>query len=709
MSFTNPELTLGTRDFSPGFLDTPEPDTLPPGASPDAKNAFFYGVEAGPEQRRARMGRRRGCRLVNPSAIASTKKIDGLWEFRRESSAGQLLAACNGAWYAFDEINAFAALAGATGYNAGASARISPTFKNQTVLHDGSNQQIYDGSSVRGIGFSKPTGLTNMSAAAGPGVTGTYSARYTWYDQNHDHESSPVVGQTANLVLANQQRTHTKPSGAPPAQVTHWRAYVRREDTSEIYWMRVATVAIASATVTEAVIDTARVDRLPLEAENEPPAVTFSILGVFNGYAIGFEQDKSTMHVSKQGDIESWDPNNRFKVDAGDGRPVRSAKNFGTEFLIQKPHASWHLVGTRLPFDIEPLQGSFGNVSQEAGLEVAGRFFGWDEIKGPYWTDIGPNWVSIADFTIENVLATVNRQALQDIRAVHDETRNLIIWAVPTIGSTRKRTLLAYHYKLGVWLPPITGMEYGSLVQYTTNSGQLSVYFGDYWGRVYELWQNDRDGLPTNPSTLTISGTVKSATSSTLTDGTANFYTTGDGMAGMPIAVRSPAGVWQWRRIQSNTATVITLDTTNANPWTTVPLAGWTYILCGIEWYWTTPILDGGQPARQKRGHWLELQQTPAAGTFTIDLLARFGTTTDDLSLSYQTQAAGALWGVGIWGVSLWAGGIAVRPFSKLRLKRSFFSVQFRFSNYYPDQRVELTAYQVGCDILSRRSVRGAA
>lgn len=379
-----------------------------------------------------------------------------------------------------------------------------------------------------------------------------------------------------------------------------------------------------------------------------------------------------------------------------------------------KPHKSWHLVGTRVPFDIEDLQGSYGCVSQEAGIEVGGRFYAWDEVKGPYWTDLGANWVTIGDLTIATTLKSVNRQALEDIRAVHDEVNNLIIWAVPTIGSVRKRTLLAYHYLLGVWLPPITGLEYGALTQYTTNAGVLGVYVGDYWGRVYQLFQTDRDGLPVSPSNLTKQGTVTSATANTLTDSTANFYTTGSGLVGMPVAVRSPAGVWQWRRIFSNTGTSITIDTTNGTAWTNVPqaptpTATWTYILAGIEWYWTTPILDGGNPGRQKRAHWLQVQQTPAAGNYAFDVFARFGSSGTDLQLGFRTQAAGALWGEAIWGESLWSGNARARPMTKRRLERAPFSMAFRFQNFYPDQPVELLGYQVGSDWLTRRTVGGGA
>lgn len=702
MSFSSPDITIRAENFAPGYLDSPRTDRLPDGATPDGLNAFFRDVEVFQRGPAATISKRGGSRLINPAAISLGNPVD-LAEFRRENAAGELLAFCNGAWSKFDEVSAFSAIASATGYT-GEIGRIA-TAKNQAILHDGTKQQLYDGSGVRDVGFVKPTGVTNMTLGGSPGVTGTYTARYTWYDQTHNHESSPTVDATASLVTTNDERVHTKPSGAPPANVTHWRAYVRREDTSEVYWMRVGTVPIGTATLTEAVIDAARVDRLPLEAENDPPTVNFAIFSMYKGHGIGFALDSSTMHVSKQGDIESYNPKDQFPISAGDGKPVRSARPFGTEFVIQKPHKSWHLVGARVPFDIEELHSSFGCVSQEAGCEVKNRFFGWDEIKGPYYTDL-VNWEPIGDFRIARVLATLNRDALEQIRAVHDEANSLVIWAIPTTGSARKRTLLAYHYVLQAWLPPITGLEYSSLTQYTTTAGTLGVYAGDEWGRVWRLFDGNRDA----PSTGTVQGTVTSATSSTLVDTTAAFYTTGSGLAGVPVAVVSPAEVWQWRRIQSNTGTALTLDTTDGTPWSTTPQVGWTYIIGGIQWYQWTPWLDGGRPEMAKRGLQLFVQLKPTSSNHALEVRARFNDDEGVVSnqdFTYETGLTGGIWGSGIWGTSLW--GALNRRMRKTRIARTFFSMQIVFSNFYPDQPIEMTSYVVTADALPRRRVGGAA
>ena len=60
-------------------------------------------------------------------------------------------------------------------------------------------------------------------------------------------------------------------------------------------------------------------------------------------------------------------------------------------------------------------------------------------------------------------------------------------------------------------------------------------------------------------SSGTRSGTVTSATSTTLADNAAAYTTTGDGLKGVYIEILSGTGVGQRRRIKSNTATVLTL------------------------------------------------------------------------------------------------------------------------------------------------------
>jgi hypothetical protein len=708
MGQTTPQLREWVRDFAAGLMDTPESDRIPLGATPDAYNEDFDKVD---KNGTATLKKRSGSKLITPTTFAAGKAFDGLFEFRRTGSSPRLLGVCNGALAEFDGIDTMTAVAGGGGFAVGNTARAC-FFRSNAIVFDGAQNKRYDGTTVYDLGYIAPTSVTNMTAVApsGAGVTGTYESYYVWYDQTMDHESSPSAI-TSAVVFAAQARRHTKPGGAPPANVTHWRAYVRRTDTNEFNFFRAATVAIGTANVNEEVSDTARRDAGagPYSADNDPPPGAFAILQTWKGYGIGVLPNDDSYYVSKVGDLESWNPRNKFPVNRGDGEAITSILPYGTDILVHKGHATWRLLGDTLPFKLDPIKSNWGNVSQESGIEVDGKFFGWDREKGPYETDT-VNFTSLVDGWITQLLATVNRTALSGIRAVCDETAHVIKWAVPVIGSTRRRMILKYHVGLKAWLPPDTGLEYGALCTFTNSTGELGVYMGDYWGRIFKLGSGDREGVRDASSGATAVGPVPvtSATATTVTCAAATFDTTGSGLAGLPVAAVSPAGDWQWRRVESNTGTAITLDTVNDNPWTTVPDSTYLIVVGGIRWFRLTPWIDFGIPEVSKALLQFFLQGKATSSTNAIDVHARYNDdegTIRSTDFSFPVGNLSGVWGEMIWGSGLW--GTTNRRTRKGRLGVSAFSVQFRFSNYLPDQPVAVTAYGVTADGIPGRKALG--
>lgn len=712
MGFTTPQLEHWARDFSAGFLDTPEEDTLAPGATPDARNGDLTRIQYGlnDQARRANIRKRRGSRLLNPVAMDPAAKVDGLFEFRRASAAQQLVAVCNGKVKVFDNIDTFAQVGATAPFTAGAAARVC-LHKSNAFIFDGIAMKRYDGTSLLEVGFAKPTSVTNMTAVApvGAGVTGTYEAYYVWYDQTMDHESSPSAT-TATVAPVAQARRHTKPGGAPPANVTHWRAYVRRTDTNEINFFRSGTFTVASATGDDETSDTARRDAGagPFSSDNDQPPGAFAILVEHKGYAIGVLAADDSFYTSKRGDFESWHPKNKFPVARGDGEALTSVIKYGTDILVHKGHATYRLVGDTVPFAIpDPLHSRWGNVSQESAIELNGRLYAWDRERGPYWTDT-VNWTSLVDGQIEALYATVNRSVISDIRCAYDDGTKVLRWLVALSGTTRKRIVFKYHVGLGCWLPPDTGLEYASIATFTAIGGSVGTYLGDYWGRVYELNSGEREGVPAGASTT--AAAVTSATPSTVTVSGAAFYTTGAGLAGLPVAVLSPAGAWQWRRIESNTADTLTLDITNDAPWTTTPAAGWTVVVGGIQWYQWTPWVDFLKPEDKKSLHWLFIQGRATSTSHNVSIHARFDDdegVTASTDFIFPTGQLTGVWGSMVWGTSLW--GTTQRRMRKQRVARTAFSAQFEFANFYPDQPIELTRYGLTADLIEGRKAPGVS
>lgn len=692
MSAANPAFSLWCDNFAPGFLDTPEPDRLPLGATPDARNAWFSSVDAEgvTGARRAIMGKRPGSRLLNATAIAAGKAVDG-GEFRRSGAASELLALCDGGLYKYDGAGSFGAALG-SGWTAGNPGRFT-TARGNAYVYDGAYMRRWNGTSLLEVGSAEPTSITNMTGS-GTGVTGTYVAVYTWYDAATEHHSSPSA-ETAAFVAANQSRVHTKPGSAAPAWATHWGVWVKRTDTSELNLYFVANVAIGTATLTEATSDIARRVPIDLPNENDPPPAAWALLEEWRGWGIGVLPSADDYYISRRGDLQSWHPRNKFPVAKGDGENLTAVRKFGTNLLLQKPHSTHRLVGDRVPFELETVHSTYGCVSQEAGIEVDGRYYAWDRVRGPYVTDL-VSFRPLGDGRIADLLSSINLSSLAGIRAVHAERHNLIVWCVPTTGSTRLRTLLAYNYLLGTWLPPITGLEYRSVWQFTTSSGDLGVYAGDMWGRVYELFTGAVDGPPSG----TLTATVTTAAAGTVTAGAAAFYTTGSGLAGMPCAVISASsGRVQWRTLSSNTGTQLTIDTVNGSPFSPVPVAGDTIVVGGIDWYWWTPLLDMNTPQFQKQLHYLHLAAQSTTANVSIEVKSRFNgaeAIAADLTLTFPTGSTAGVWGVSLWGRALWGG--AVRAMKKANVPRTVFSAQFRIANLYPNQPVQISQYGVTGD-----------
>jgi hypothetical protein len=254
-------------------------------------------------------------------------------------------------------------------------------------------------------------------------------------------------------------------------------------------------------------------------------------------------------------------------------------------------------------------------------------------------------------------------------------------------------------------LPPITGLEYGALRSYVSNDGTQRLVMGDHWGRLWALFEGHRDA----PTTGTVSGTATAGASTTLTDSGASFYTTGAGLAGVPVAVQDPAtGLWQWRRIASNTGTVLTLDTINGTAWADTPAATWHYVVGGIEWWQMTPWMDGGAPLVRKRAAWLELQTKPSRDDINVSVSIRFDDNSGaigDRDVSLTADTNGSLWGTALWGTATWS--TTSRRSRKVRVARTFTSLQMALGNYEPDQPVIVTGFAIGADLLGRGVVPG--
>jgi hypothetical protein len=436
----------------------------------------------------------------------------------------------------------------------------------------------------------------------------------------------------------------------------------------------------------------------------------------FQGYRLGVRANDDQVYVSKINDPQAQHPNDVIGVSRGVGGEIRSISRFATNCVVQKASRTYRLKGDRMPFIPDEVHTTFGNVGAESAVEVQGRFYCWDEQQGPYWTDLNLRWVPIATAAIENLVQSVPATFAKDIQCVYVKFMKTVFFSVPTNVVGRRRVLIGWHTDFQSWLPPITGLEYAAIATFLDPNGDVSLFVADYWGRLYQYFTDLVEGVPSGSLIARVasatSGTVtcdfeqsESSTGvfSTTTTPVA-FYTTGDGLKGLPVLHVDRNGTRQWRRIQSNTGSVITLDTTNDSPWANIPQAGEQIVVGGIDWYWRSPLVDYGEPLRKKRGGFLEIEALPGSANFAtrvVGLLEGYGSRTWSTTLNFLNT--GALWGVGAWGVMVWGGG--TQQALKFRLMRTFFKFAIELANPYPNRPVTIQSLRIGADPLRGQTV----
>lgn len=720
MSLITPELDYLVDNFAPGYMDSPEPQRVPKGATPDAKNCLFSKLQLSPE-RTANIKKREGARLLTTSAVVAGQGFDGLYEFRKVGqTSGRLVGVVGGKVYYWDNVSAFVQIGATAPFLVGTKV-VFHVQRNLLFIMDGTSTRAWDGILAADLftpGEVAPTGAPALTTSAGPGVTGTYEGLAVWYDSVHDHETSPGP-LSAQVVLAAQTRNWAKPAGAPGANYDKWRVYCRRVDTNEVYYKLVATVAIGTATVAESLSDAGRnlAGLAPLPLSNDVPAQTYITAVEFQGYRIAVATNDDQIAVSKLLDPQSQKASDLIGVARGAGGEVRSLFKFNTDCVVQKASRSYRLKGDRMPFIPEEVHSTFGNVGPTSAVEVKGKFYAWDEEKGPYWTDLQTNWNPIGTARIQSTIDTVPKTFARYIDCVHLKSLNLVIWSVPNTTG-RRRTLIAWHTELETWLPPITGLEYATLATFVDTNGMTNLYIGDYWGRLFQYFTDNVEGVPSGTliarvsastaSTVTVDNVVTINADGSLTIGAAaTFYTTGDGLKGIPVLHLTTGGTAQWRRVQSNTATILTLDTTNDAPWTNNPVAGDLIVVGGIEWYWRAPVITWGEPYRKKKGGYVAVQARPGSASFRLRIAGLMEGLVTQGFLKNFSFATSSAWGAGLWGSMLWGAGNSA--LLKTRIQRSFYGFSFELWNPFPNQPIEIISARVTADTLKRRWVGSGA
>lgn len=290
-----------------------------------------------------------------------------------------------------------------------------------------------------------------------------------------------------------------------------------------------------------------------------------------------------------------WLPVNPDDGDEGTGLGI-----VHNQWCLCKKNHLYILSGTSpSDFTLTAISSPGGFISHwSLANDDLGNLIGASE-KGVYITD-GNSLISIADETIQNIFSgennppfSVDKSRLKYCHGVYDRlNKKYRLWVSSNGSSITDKCLVCDFNKVeGVmigWSVETIRANASAIIE--DSDGSPQVFFGDTTGFVCYVAPtatNDGAGIAAGE---TRRGTATAGASTTLTQSTATFNTTGNGLKGVWVKILSGTGAGQERKISSNTATVLTIDPA----WTVTPTATSVYAIGYIDAFWLSKVFDLG-------------------------------------------------------------------------------------------------------------------
>lgn len=609
-----------------GVINSANPDSLPPSASPRGVNSAFYNIGLD----HADIGNRMGATLVNATPLTASPAIIGQYEFRKSNGTKyHLLFGGNGHVWRRTTDTAVTLLDSTT-FTSGAE-RI-PEFapaNDLLFIANGINQAKFNGTTFTNFGIVRPAAPTAglHADASAVGMSGEYDIAISYYNSATQHESS-----RSNSVLVNNatgKKLSVSWTLPADAQVTHVFVHIRKRTLGSLFYKLIVgmtpapdagTGGFAPATLAT-VIDVADsawqsfITQSPGTDTNEPPPADARYPTWHKNRM--FVIDRGTLYWSKVEEPEAFDlENSKEPINPDDGDEATGLHSAPDALLIFKRKRVYGLFGDDPSnFELVLLSADIGCESHRSILTARNVTTWWSSL-GPVARPMGGTIDFIGqDFISETIQPTVlNVEKLHLIQAVNDEDRQRILFTVPEAGLTRNTAILPWNYRKNRWESTAWNpFDVASFAYATDSESKRFVYLGNYSGQLFKFWVGFTDGVASG----TQAGSVVSATNNTLTDTGAAFDTVGGGLIERYVyAISKDFSLVQRRRITANTATQLTV-TPN---WEVNPNNTYTYKVGAIDFQWDTPWVDSGAAFRKKRYEFLFAQMSTKDANITVRL-----------------------------------------------------------------------------------------
>lgn len=225
----------------------------------------------------------------------------------------------------------------------------------------------------------------------------------------------------------------------------------------------------------------------------------------------------------------------------------------------------------------------------------------------------------------------IEQQRIQYCQAGWDALRQWFMLFYSKDGATEHDRLLIYDDNIKEYVTwQIEGNCIGFIESTEDGDKVTKPWFGSVGGFYYKMLTGNNFG----GASQTLSGTITSVGASTLTDTSAIFYTTDDGLKDIYVSLYDTNGDFQEKqKISSNNATVLTVDTA----WTTSPQAGWTYEVGSIYSFWESKVFDFDTDI-QKRINDILIGYKKAAASTTLRVEFYYSQDADMVGNSYDAK-----------------------------------------------------------------------
>jgi len=284
-------------------------------------------------------------------------------------------------------------------------------------------------------------------------------------------------------------------------------------------------------------------------------------------------------------------------------------------------------------------------------------------------------------------------------QSVYNKAKNQYWLICPNKTYSKNSIIFIYDLNRNIWLPPYTDINFSFLGKYLDGNDETVLIGGDYNGYLYEADKGTCDGLG-----LGYTGYFDDITGTSYTDNDADFFNSGDGLAGLKIRIPTGNPSDPYRTILSNTSKTIVLDTNfGAEPETSDA-----YSIGGINSYYRTKDFDFGASDIDKVYKKVTIRGTQQ-GYFNVNVnyIIDFNVFANVGSATILLYNDGLVWDYSYWDEAYWDGSeqliesIPVRCYDLQDNVGKYLSL--RFYNQNPNQPWEIYGFDIMMNLLGRR------